>query len=210
MSLGVDRHPLLGFELCLTKSVLVFDYVQCVLGEVTELQSRLQLQRPNMKLRDASGNIVGTDTSDVPDLVVTTGSLNNSKFAKKGAGLDVRFRRGQQFQGEPALTWHINCEEGEIRLVSPSGTSLHAASYTEPVTVEIHDFLNGEVRKVDWDWPNWQKESELPVVSRSVAKLYEAFYASIAEDGEREFPDFSDGVERHHQLLSILSTWNSA
>lgn len=188
----------------------VFDYVQCVLGEATELQFHLQLQRPNMKLRDASGKIVSTVASDVPDLIIAAGSLDDSDFAQEGASLSVRFRRGQQFKGEPALTWHINCEGGEIRLVSPSGTSLHAASYSEPVTVEIHDFARDEVRTIDWEWPSWQEESELPIVSRSVAKLYEAFHENVAEHGGRDFPDFSDALKRHRQLASILSGWGTA
>lgn len=186
----------------------MFDYVQSVVGEASELQSRLQLQRPDVKLRDSSGKIVGTVSSDVPDLIAVTGSITESDFVQRGATLDVRFRRGQQFKGEPALTWHINCEKGEIRLISPSGTSLHAGSYDEPVTIEIHDFDKDEVRQEAWKWPGWQEEAGLPVVGRSVAQLYEAFYDYTVEGGVRQFPSFADALMRHEQLDSMLSRWS--
>ncbi|CAN8103992.1 unnamed protein product [Discula destructiva] len=187
----------------------LFDYVQSVLGEATDLQASLQLQRPNMKLRDGSGNVVETIVSNVPDLMNVTGSFQESEIVQKGASLQVRFRRGQPFKGEPALTWHINCEHGEIRLTSPSGTSLHAASYNEPVVIEIHDFATDAVETVPWSWPGWQEEDDLPIVSRSVARLYEAFFEHQINDAPREYPIFLDAVKRHEQLHSILSKWSS-
>lgn len=121
----------------------------------------------------------------------------------------MRFRRGQQFKGEPALTWHINGESGELRLTAPCGTSLHANSYSEPVVIEIHDFATDEVRSVQWKWPQWQEEDDLPIISRSVALLYEAFYGTVQEGAPQEYPDISAGLRRHEQLHSILSGWNS-
>lgn len=150
-----------------------------------------------------------TVKSNVPDLIIVTGSLSDSKITQQGATLQVRFRRGQQFKGEPALTWHINCERGELRLTAPSGTSLHANSYSEPVVIEIHDFATDEVRNVPWEWPEWQEEDGLPTVSRSVALLYEAFYEDAQKGAPRKYPDFSAAVKRHEQLHSILSGWDS-
>lgn len=164
-----------------------------------------------MKLRDnTTKTIVNTVISDVPDLITVTGSLSGSEVTQEGANLLVRFRRGQQFKGEPALTWHINCERGEIRLTSPAGTSIHASSYTDPVTIEVHTFDADEVRKVDWEWPKWQEELGLPVVGRSVAKLYDAFHAEVVEGGPRTYPNFSDAVERHEQLAKLLASWINA
>lgn len=145
--------------------------------------------------------------SDVPDLIIVTGSLSDSEITQEGASLQVRFRRGQRFKGEPALTWHINGELGELRLTAPGGTSLHASSYSEPVVIEIHDFATDEVRIVDWEWPSWQEEDNLPIVSRSVARLYEAFYEDMREGGTQEYPGFSAALKRHEQLHSILSGW---
>jgi hypothetical protein len=189
----------------------VFDYVQSVVGEAIDVHSRLQLQRPEMKLRDkATNSIVKTVKSDVPDLLTVTGSLSGSEVTQEGASLLVRFRRGQQFKGEPALTWHINCEKGELRLTSPSGTSIHADSYSDPVTIEVHDFATDEVRDIHWEWPRWEEEAGLPTVGRSVAKLYDAFYAEAVEGGPRMYPNFSDAVERHEQLAGLLASWGAA
>lgn len=189
----------------------VFDYIQSVVGDAIETHSQLQLQRPEMKLRDTSTNtIIKTVTSDVPDLMTVTGSLSGSEVTQEGASLLVRFRRGQQFKGEPALTWHINCEKGEIRLTSPSGTSIHASSYSDPVTIEVHDFATDEVCNVQWEWPKWEEELDLPIVGRSVAKLYDALYAEAVEGGPRTYPNFSDAVERHEQLEKLLESWGAA
>lgn len=187
----------------------MFNYVQRVLGEVTELDSRFQLQRPEMKLLGNSGRGVGTKTSDVPDLIIANGILSDSNIAQKSAILSVRFRRGQPFKGEPGFTWHINCEEGEIRLVSPTGSSLHADVYSTsaPVTLEVHDHATDEVRNLDWAWPAWQEEHGIPPVARSVAKLYDAFYADAVGGDPREYPDFGDAAKQHEQLHSMLSEW---
>lgn len=185
----------------------MFDYVQSVVGEAVEAHSQLQLQRPEMKLRDTSTNtIVKTVTSDVPDLITVIGSLSGSEATQDGASLLVRFRRGQQFKGESALTWHINCEKGEVRLTAPSGTSLHANSYSDPVTIEVHDFDTDEVRQVQWEWPKWEEELDLPIVGRSVAKLYDAFHAEAVEGVPRTYPNFSDAIERHEQLARLLAS----
>lgn len=186
----------------------MFDWVQSVLGEATNLQSTLQLQRPQVKLRDASGQIVDTVSSNLPDLIAVTGTLPASSFVQQGATLQVRFRRGQPFRGEPALTWHICCERGELRLTSPGGTAVHASAYSEPVTIDVHDFATDQVRREEWAWPDWQEQSDLPVAGRSVAGLYEAFYDSFRGGQEPRFPSFEDAVRRHEQLDSILSQWS--
>ncbi|KAI1263201.1 NAD(P)-binding protein [Xylariaceae sp. FL1019] len=187
----------------------LWDTVQAVLGEATELKSQLQLQRPIMKLRDASGNIVGTIPVDVPDLIIVDGSLNSSPTAHNGASLSVRYRRGQPFKDEPGLTWHINCERGEIRLTSPSGPSLQANSYDAPVAIDVHDFATDQVHSETWEWQKWQDDLNLPVMGRSVASLYEAFYDHIVDGKERTYPDFEDAVIRHRQLDSLLDGWEA-
>lgn len=83
---------------------LVFDFAQSALGEAQDVHGHLQLQRPEVKLRDpATNTIVSTITSDVPDLVVAVGSLTASPVAHQDATLLVRFRRGQPFPGEAPL-----------------------------------------------------------------------------------------------------------
>ncbi|KUI55236.1 Galactose/lactose metabolism regulatory protein GAL80 [Cytospora mali] len=189
----------------------MFDYVQSVLGEAIELHPHFQLQRPEVKLRDPSTNaIVGTTVSDVPDLITVTGVLKNPSIAQHGASLLVNLRRGQPYKGEPALSWHLNCERGEIRLTAPSGIAIQAMSYSEPVTIDVHNFSTDEIHSVRWEWPQWQQELKLPVTGRSIAKLYEAFYADFSGDGQQDYPDFADALSRHEQLTSLSSHWDSA
>ncbi|KAK2607529.1 hypothetical protein N8I77_006195 [Diaporthe amygdali] len=209
--LGYFAEKKIGGNIFMIGFAHMFDYVQSVIGEAADVHSHLQLQRPEMKLRDpATNTIVKTVTSDVPDLITVTASMSGSAVAQKGASLLVRFRRGQQFKGEPALTWHINCEKGEIRLTAPSGTSLHANSYSEPVTIEVHDFQTDEIRNVQWEWPEWEEELDLPIVGRSVAKLYDLFHAEAVEGFPRTYPNFSDAFKRHEQLDTLLASWKPA
>lgn len=181
----------------------MFDYVQAVVGKAINTKTHFQTQRPEIKLRDpATNTITRTTTSNVPDLVNVIGTLTPSPSVQDGASISVRFRRGQPFKHEPAFTWHINCERGEIRLIAPSGPSLHAGGYSEPVTIEVHDHEKDEVNSVEWAWPQWQTEenAELPIVGRSVAKVYEAYAA-----GEG-YPTFSDALEFHEQLGGFLAS----
>jgi len=188
-------------------ATVVFDTIQSVIGEVQDIDTRLQLQRPEVKLRDPqTGNIVGTATSNVPDLIIATGVIQQSEIASKGAAFSIRFRRGQPFKGEPALTWHINSEKGEIRLIMPGGVSIGALGYSEPVVIDVHEFATDQVRRVEWKWPAWQEEANIPIVSRSIAALYEAY-----ADGQTEsYVNFEGALRRHEQLHGMLSGWDAS
>lgn len=135
-------------------------------------------------------------TSNVPDLIITTATLESPQ-SQKGASTLYRFRRGQPFPGEPALVWSINGEKGEIRLVAQDGTTLHASAYSGPVTIELHDYATDKVQIVEWSWEKWQEE--LPIVARSVGQLYEDF----AEG--KQVPSFKNALTRHEQLEALLS-----
>lgn len=160
--------------------------------------AHFQIQRPEMKLRDAQGNMVGTAVSDVPDLMLLSGTLPASALVSQHASLIVRFRRGQPFPSEAALVWTIHGEKGELRLTAPAGTTLHAGAYSQPVTLEVHDFAADEVAGVEWRWEDWQEE--LPVMARSIAMVYER----IAEGRFEEVPSFEDAQRRHAQLSGLL------
>ncbi|KAH8654882.1 hypothetical protein BGZ61DRAFT_434870 [Ilyonectria robusta] len=177
----------------------LFDQVQYVLGELSDFKSHVQIQRPNVRIRDpATNKILETIKSDVPDLVFAVGTLSESTTSQDGASVLLRFRRGQPFNGEPALVWTINGEKGEIRLVAQDGTTLHANAYTGPVTIEIHDFETNQVETVEWSWEEWQEG--LPVLARSVGAVYEIF----ADGGIESLPSFDDALLRHQQLTGIL------
>ncbi|RSM14432.1 hypothetical protein CDV31_005449 [Fusarium ambrosium] len=182
----------------------LFDQIQYILGDINNFKSRLHLQRPNVKVRDlATNKIIDTVKSNVPDLIFATGTLKESETSQEGASVLIRFRRGQPFPGEPPLVFTINGEKGEIRLRAEGGTSLHANSYDEPVTIEVDGFEAGEVEQVAWQWEDWQEE--LPVISRSVAAVYERF----AEDNRKGLVSFDDALLRHEQLDGLLREWDS-
>lgn len=180
----------------------MFDWVKHAVGKTATVQGHFQLQRPLVKIRDPNGTaIIDSVTSDVPDLITTTSTLETSPTVQKGATLQARFRRGQPFPGELPLWWTVNGEKGEIRLTSSAGTSLHAAAYDDDtsVTIEVHDFETGKVDKVEWDWAEWQKE--LPVAARSVGAVYEAFATGKGGD----YPTFRDALALHEELERVVA-----
>ncbi|RSL48632.1 hypothetical protein CEP54_012826 [Fusarium duplospermum] len=181
----------------------LFDQIQYILGDISNFKSRLHLQRPNVKVRDLATNKIETVKSNVPDLIFATGTLKGSEISQEGASVLIRFRRGQPFPGEAPLVSTINGEKGEIRLRAEGGTSLHANSYNEPVTIEVDDFETGKVDQVAWHWEDWQKE--LPLISRSVAAVYERF----AKDNRKGLVSFDDALVRHEQLDGLLREWDS-
>ncbi|KAF4460903.1 transcription co-repressor GAL80 [Fusarium albosuccineum] len=181
----------------------LFDQVQYVLGDIGNFKSHLHLQRPNVKVRDPETNtIIETVKSDVPDLILATGSLKESPTSQKNASVLLRFRRGQPFPGDPPLLWTINGEKGEIRLKAQGGTSLHANAYGAPVTIEVHDFETDKVEEASWQWQDWQEE--LPIVARSVGEVYERF----AEGNNEGLVSFDDAAFRHEQLHGLLKEWD--
>ncbi|KAH7412361.1 putative oxidoreductase [Phaeosphaeria sp. MPI-PUGE-AT-0046c] len=158
------------------------DWVLSVVGEFepSTVHAQTQLQRPTIRIRDPSTKeIVDNVTSDVPDLLHVQGALTASPQTVAGATLSYSFRRGQPFPGTPALVWTINCQRGEIRLVSPSGPALHASGGTEAVTIEVHHFDTDEVKNISWAWSERQKE--LPLLARGVSECLYAFAEGRAE-----------------------------
>lgn len=179
------------------------DSVQFAIGDFTDIKSTLQIQRPYVPIQDReTKSTIATLRSDVPDLVIVTGTLDASPIAQQGATLSIRFRRGQPFPDEAPLVWTISGEKGEVRITSPGGTALQATAYAKPVIVEVHDFATDAVEQViELDWEEWQ--NDLPMVARNVGSLYEAF----AEGDSSRYPTFEDALKRHEQLDTILAGW---
>lgn len=181
----------------------MIDAVQSTVGDVRNPHTQFQNQRSELKRVDLStGEIVGTIQSDVPDLVVLIASLAESTTVRDGATLLVRYRKGSSFKGEPAFVWSINCEKGEVRLVSPGGPALQLNVYSEPVTIDVHDFATDEVTPIEWNWADYQLQ--LPEDARTTAAWYEAYAAGT----ENTTANFQDALHRHEQLEKWLSTYN--
>lgn len=149
----------------------------------------------NLKTKE----VIETVKSDVPDLVIATGTLRESPIAQEGAALYFRLRRGQPFLGEDPLVWTINGEKGEIRLSSPGGTALQATAYNKPVTIEVHDHETDSVQKIEWGWTDWQEE--ISVIGRNTGALYENYVNGDA------YPTFEDALKLHEKLEETMGDW---
>lgn len=191
----------LGRHLIGADRIIVSDTIQSILGEIQDIKSQLQIQRPEVKLIDpASGKITGTTTSDVPDLILVTGSLPETDEVAEGASIFLRFRRGQPFKGEPALRWTVVGEKGEIRITSDNGPSFNANS--DDVVIEVYNYHSDEVQKVDWEWGSY---GELPAVARNIAALYDAY----ASGQTSNYANFDHALRRHKQLDEILADFDN-
>lgn len=177
----------------------LIDSVHEVLGDWDDFHAAGQIQRPSLNIIGNDGKLSGSVESNVPDYLSVQGTLQNNKdVVAPGATLLATFRLGPQFKGEPGLVWTINGEKGELRLAAPGPYLQAGASFNGLVTITHHDHATDEVTDLAWDWPEWQKEYDLPV--RSVSGLYER-YAEWAESGrpesvpqEKQWPRLDDGV----------------
>ncbi|KAI1400924.1 NAD(P)-binding protein [Hypoxylon fuscum] len=190
------------------------DYVHDVLGEFASFQSRMQIQRPSIKIESADSSHVTQVQADVPDLLVIHGKLAKGKTnIAEDATLSLTYRTGQQFKGTPGFVWTINGERGEI-MVTANGAYVHSDSYKDPIEIQIHDHATDEVVDVEWDWEDWQKE--LPYRSRIVAELYERF-AHWWENGrpagelpeEQEWPRLHDAVARMKEMDELFAQYDA-
>ncbi|KAI1317920.1 hypothetical protein F5Y16DRAFT_140273 [Xylariaceae sp. FL0255] len=174
----------------------LFDTLQAIVGELSDLHGQAHLQRPTVKIFEpGTQKVIGTTTSDVPDLLLAAGRLSQSATTQKDALVQIRMQLGPSWPGESPLVVHINGEKGAIRLTFEGGMSI-ALSYQKPVTIEVHDFKTDKVEKVDWVWEEWQ--NEIPIPGRNIGALYEVY----ARGGGH--PDFSDALHRHEQLDRLL------
>ncbi|KAM3450637.1 hypothetical protein MY3296_005908 [Beauveria thailandica] len=183
-----------------------FDGLQYVLGDLQHGTAQFQLQRPDMKLVEPTGKVVGTIRSNVPDLILVHGTLDGTETTQQGATVSLRFRAGEPFKGDAAFVWTINGEKGEIRLTSVHGPTFHTAADNKTVTLEVHDFESDQVQTIEWDWSGW--EAELPMVARSIGTLYDR-YASGLNDGADGLPSFQTALHRHEQLEALLNQWKA-
>ncbi|OTA68077.1 NAD(P)-binding protein [Hypoxylon sp. EC38] len=190
------------------------DYVHEVLGEFSYFQSRMQIQRPVLKIMAKDGSQIEKRRTDVPDLLAIHGKLAQGKAdIAEDATLSFTYRSGQQFKGTPGFVWTINGEVGEI-MVTANGAYVHSDSYRDPIEIKIHDFATDEVVGVDWDWEDWQKE--LPYRSRIVAELYERF-AHWWENGklsgdlpdDQDWPRLHDGLTRMEELDALFKQYDA-
>lgn len=169
----------------------VIDSIHTALSsEFSSLTARLHIQRPRVPIKDSNAKVLETVTSDVPDLIIVSGTI-----ASSGYPLDVRYRRGQAFKGSPGFEWIITGESGEIRVSGP-GPALQA--WDNDFKIELYDFLKDEVQNVTWE----EEHSKLSVPARNVARLYNAF----ANGDQSLYADFNDAALRHAELEAVFTS----
>ncbi|KAK8051421.1 NAD(P)-binding protein [Apiospora rasikravindrae] len=182
----------------------MFDFVQFVLGDLHNTQSRLQLMRPDVMIKDpASGEILDTVKSNVPDLVHVTGVLPESDHVSNGATLSIRYRRGQPFKGDPPMVWTINGEKGEVRFTAHGGPTVNVTSKENAPVVEVHNFETDDVEQIVYDHGP-RLDIELP--ARNVGSVYEVF----ATRDESQYATFDHAVKRHSQLDKMLLDYDKS
>ncbi|GJD02192.1 oxidoreductase family protein [Colletotrichum higginsianum] len=171
----------------------------------TAFESRLQIQRPEVKILGAGLELRRVRT-DVPDLIALHGAIRGRNTVD-GATLAVRFRNGPPFKGRPAFVWRIVGEKGEVEIESPSGPYLHSDSYDEPIVIRAHEHGSDEVADISWGWETWQEE--LPVRARNVGEVYERFARWVElgrgeVEGGGRWPTLQDAVLRMRELDTLF------
>ncbi|KAK4217501.1 NAD(P)-binding domain protein [Rhypophila decipiens] len=187
------------------------DMVEYLLGEPTGTTAHFQLQHPTMNLFNPVDPMspVPAVKSDVPDLIVVTGTLPSSSYVADNATLQLRLDHGQPFPGDPLHTWTIVGEKGQIRCVSTGAQTLQMLVGEKPPTIQLYEYpampgppgTKVEAEDVEWKWEAWQEE--VPVTARNIGSLYEAFAEGAG------YPTFEDAVKRQGQLDDMWKDWKA-
>ena len=164
----------------------MIDSVLLVLGELSNFQSQLSIQRPQVPIINSDGSVLETVVTDVADHIMLQGTLDS------GAPLSVIFRRGPPFKGAPGFVWSIYGERGEISITA-AGPALQADDNDASITV--HTFDQEELEIIEWD----RRFTDLPRPAQNVAAMYEAFFNQQME----EYPDFGHAVLRHRLIEEV-------
>ncbi|KAK4222764.1 NAD(P)-binding protein [Podospora fimiseda] len=189
----------------------LMDMILSILGDydaTEEIQGSFHLQHPIQNIFDpATQEVVGTTKSDVPDLAMVQGRLQESEKVQKGAILSLQLRRGSPFPSEPALVWLIHGERGAIRVVSHNSTNITIGTPNDAQVFEVLDYETTSVEKVEWAFEDWQEE--LPRPARNIGAIYEEYAAVKENGGKPRYQTFEQALKRHEQLDEPLSKWTA-
>lgn len=179
-----------------------------VLGEVASHTSLLVNQYPTVDILDPTTRAVTlpAQPKDVPNQIVFnavmksgavfTYKLHNAATPSPGAQPRSDKRR------TPSLDWRIFGRKAEVRVTS-YGTWNLAGS--RDVTVEICRADDGVLEEIEILKDEFE---ELPLLSRNIARVYEAFAASWDERTENEkgnkenpwYADFEYALDKHELI----------
>lgn len=193
------------------------DFVHSVLGEFKDFQSKLQIRWPEVGIVDKDGVQLRTRSSDIPDLISVHGELAPGiANIQEGATLSAFFRTGSSFKDEPPFVWYIRGQTGELKITSPYGPLLQAATMPG-IKIELHDSITDEITEIQWEseWTDWQKELQVPG-SKLVGEIYNR-YAQWFQQSDRtaapvggDWPRLEDAIRRHEELDKMLSDFDKS
>lgn len=195
----------------------MIDLVHSVLGEFKDFQSKLQIRWPEVEIVDKDGVKLRTRQSDIPDLITAQGELAPGVAnIQEGATLSAFFRSGPTFKGELPYTWYIQGEKGELKITSPIGPILQAAT-VPAVKIELHDIITDEVTEIPWEseWKDFQKELQVPG-GKLVGEMYNR-YAQWYQQSDKtaapvggDWPRLEDAIRRHEELDRMLNDFDKS
>ncbi|RFU30915.1 hypothetical protein B7463_g5430, partial [Scytalidium lignicola] len=179
------------------------EYITAALGEVSSYRSLLVNQFPEVDIVDPVTHeiVEKSRKNDVPNQIafeavlesgaVLTFKLNTAPAISPGA------KPQQERVQFPVLDWHIVGTKGELRIKSYDDWLLSGGS--AKLVFEICKADDGEVVQLDLGQDEFE---HLPLYSRNIARLYEAFAEGLDEKGEKKkwYPDFERALKRHKLL----------
>lgn len=161
------------------------DSISCVLGEQESVSATLSVQRPDVAIKSANGEVVRTIQRTAADRIATSGLL-----ATGVPSTSLVHGRGP-LNDEPGLVWRVEGEKGVLDVRSKHAFSV-SMSVAE-VEVRVHDLETGEVRFVEVG-------DDRPGPAGNVGRIYEAF-----ADGEG-VPDWKLAVKRHAWVEAVYES----
>ncbi|KAL7936537.1 hypothetical protein V8C35DRAFT_295772 [Trichoderma chlorosporum] len=195
----------------------MIDLVHSVLGEFKDFQSQLQIRWPEVEVVDKDDVKVRTRQNDIPDLITAHGVLApGTANIQEGATLSAFFRSGPVFKDELPYVWYIQGQKGELKITSPVGPILQAAT-VPGVKIELHDAITDEVTEIPWEseWKDWQNELQVPG-GKLVGEMYNR-YAQWFQQEDKEaapvggdWPRLQDAIRRHEELDKMLNDFDKS
>lgn len=164
--------------------------VRDVLGEVTELSSRLATRRTSARVIETGESVPMTS----PDQVLIEGVLAS------GAPISIHYRGG--LPRGTAFLWEINGTDGDIQVTGENG-------HAQLVQLSIKG-ARGEERKLrplpvpDAYSSGWPENAILGNVARVYARM-----AADLRDGSRTAPTFDDAVSLHRLIAAVEAAADS-
>jgi hypothetical protein len=138
-------------------------------------------------------------------LTPRSATIKPSQFTAPDATLTYYFRTGQPFPGSPHFTFTINCELGEIQLLSPSSLAFEFAPPDAQPRIRVHRFEKDVVEDVAWEWS--KEQLEVPQIARGVqTSLYAFADGTEAGDG---WVALEDAAERARLFDGFFRAWDA-